>query len=102
MIALILYGRVLERRTEFAVLLTLGGTPAYLHRVVLLQALLIALQGLQLALGLTVALGAGIGRYVPEITFAYAPGKMAQHYATRLVRLAAGKLAEDRLLLSVA
>ena len=75
-VAVILYGRVLERRTQFAALLALGGTPRFLRRVVLVQAVGLTLAGLLLALLFTVTAAALVNRFVPEIAFAMAPGPM--------------------------
>ncbi len=89
-IALILYGRVLERRTQFAVLLTLGGTPGYLRRVVVVQALVLGLVGLGVGAALTAGIGVLINRHVPEMLFASAPAEMARSAAVVLVAALVG------------
>jgi putative ABC transport system permease protein len=76
-VALILYGRVLERRTQLAVVLALGGTPGYLRRVVFGQAIALAGCGVVAALAATAAIGAAVERWLPSLTFAYAPAAMA-------------------------
>lgn len=91
-IALILYGRVLERRTQFAVLLSLGGTPGYLARVIAGQALALGALGLAAGAGLTALLGTLIDRYVPEMLFAYAPAEMARSAGLVLLAAAIGAL----------
>ena len=86
-VALILYGRVLERRTQLALLVALGGTPGYLRRVVLAQAFSLAATGILGGVAVTAAIGLAVTRWLPQLTFAYAPAAMSG--STGLVLLAA-------------
>lgn len=75
-ITLVLYGRVMERRAGLAVLLALGARPAYLVRLVLAQALVLAAAGVGLALLATGAIGLAVDRWVPQLAFAFASESM--------------------------
>jgi ABC-type antimicrobial peptide transport system permease subunit len=89
-VALILYGRVLERRTELALLVALGGTPGYLRRVVFAQALWLAVSGIVAGLLVTAAIGAAVTRWLPAMTFGYAPGAMMGSILIVLLAAAVG------------
>lgn len=77
-VTLVLYGRVMERRAELAVLLALGARPGYLVRLVLAQASALAAAGVGLALLGTGVIGAAVDQWAPQLAFAFAPQAMAR------------------------
>lgn len=85
--ALLLYGRLLERRAELAVLLALGASFPRLAGIVLGQAAVLAVAGTALGAVVTLVLGAGAERWVPEVAFAADPAEMFR--TARLVTVAA-------------
>lgn len=69
-VTLILYGRVVERRTQLALLAAIGASPTWLARLVFAQAALLGLAGVATGAALTLGFGAGTGHWAPEVAFA--------------------------------
>lgn len=91
-IALLLYGRVIERRADYAVILALGGAPRDLARIVVTHALVLGGLGAALALLGMPLVAAGVARRLPELAFALAPAAMARSAAIVLAAAVLGAL----------
>lgn len=75
-VTLILYGRVVERRTQLALLAAIGASTGWLARLVFAQAALLGIAGVAVGAILTLGFGAGAVHWAPEVAFAIAPADL--------------------------
>lgn len=97
-IALMLYGSVLEKREDYALLKALGAPQKYLLCLILKQSFIASLSGFSIGVALNVVLSPVLLKLVPELSVAMTPWSVLIVFAASLLIGTAGSWAPARKL----